>query len=290
MTSVIENLSEISSNYSAMFVDLWGCLHDGYSPFFEATKALTDYRKKGGIVILVTNAPRHRKSVEKQIDKIGIDPSCWDAIATSGDSARYGLFSGLIGRKIYFIGQPHDLNFFDPPSYSARYDKIELVSVNQADGVVCCGPFNPLIPPNQNLDDLIIAQKRGLALLCANPDIVVDRGNRREWCAGALAAEYTNLGGKSLYFGKPHKPIYDLARKRLSDLSLNIPDHKILCVGDGILTDVTGAINNKLDSLFISGGLAASETKTEYQPDETSHEQFLQKENCNPRWTIGKLR
>lgn len=290
MTKIIENLSEISSNYNAMFVDLWGCLHDGYNPFFEATNALTDYRKKGGIVILVTNAPRHSKSVESQIDRIGINPSCWDAIATSGDSARFGLFSGLVGRKIYFIGQPHDLNFFDPPSYLTKYDKIELVSLDQADGIVCCGPFNPLVPPDQNLNDLISGQKRGLKLLCANPDIVVDRGNKREWCAGALAAEYTKLGGKSLYFGKPHKPIYDLARKCLSDLGLTIPDHKILCVGDGILTDITGAINNKLDSLFISGGLASSETNTKYQPDETMLKQFLKKENSSPDWTIGKLR
>ena len=290
MTSVIENLSEISSNYSAMFVDLWGCLHDGYTPFFEATKALTDYRKKGGIVILVTNAPRHRKSVEKQIDKIGIDPSCWDAIATSGDSARYGLFSGLIGRKIYFIGQPHDLNFFDPPSYSARYDKIELVSVNQADGVVCCGPFNPLIPPNQNLNDLIIAQKRGLALLCANPDIVVDRGHKRAYCAGALAKLYTEMGGESLYFGKPHKPIYDLAFEHLKKIDSNIPNDKILCIGDGILTDIKGAVASKLDSLFITGGLASKETNTVIQPNQNKLNNFLDKQEFKPNYSIGFLR
>jgi HAD superfamily hydrolase (TIGR01459 family) len=290
MTTIIQNLSEISDHYDAMFVDLWGCLHDGYKPFLEATKALTVYRKKGGKVVLLTNAPRHRKSVEKQIHKIGIKSSCWDTIATSGDSARYGLFSGTVGNKIYFIGQPHDLNFFDPPSDVKQRNSITLVSLKEADGIVCCGPFDPLSRPDKNLDDLITAQKRGLKLLCANPDIVVDRGHIREWCAGALASEYTKLGGKSLYFGKPHKPIYDLARKRLINMGFDVPDHKILCVGDGILTDVAGALNNNLDSLFISGGLASSETMTEYQPDEKMLREFLKRQNCNPKWTIGKLR
>ena len=290
MTTLIQNLSEISDNYDAMFVDLWGCLHDGYKPFLEATNALNVYRKKGGKVVLVTNAPRHRKNVEKQIRKIGINSSCWDTIVTSGDAARYGLFSGVVGRKIYFIGQPHDLSFFDPPSHIEHSNKVELVSLEQADGIVCCGPFNPLARPDKNLDDLIFAKKKGLKLLCANPDIVVDRGNKREWCAGALASQYAKLGGESLYFGKPHKPIYDLARKRLINMGLTIPDHKILCIGDGILTDVAGAINNKLDSLFISGGLASTETMTKFQPNEEMLEKFLDKHNYNPKWTIGKLR
>ena len=290
MTTIIPNLSEISNHYDAMFVDLWGCLHDGYKPFLEATKALSVYRKKGGKVVLLTNAPRHRKSVEKQIHKIGIDSSCWDTIATSGDSARYGLFSGAVGSKIYFIGQPHDLNFFDQPSYLKQSHNIKLVPVEEADGIVCCGPFDPLARPDKNLDDLITAQKKGLKLLCANPDIVVDRGHIREWCAGALASEYTKLGGKSLYFGKPHKPIYDLARKRLIDMGIDIPDNKILCIGDGVLTDVAGALNNNLDSLFISGGLASLETLTTNQPNEKMLRKFLKKENLDPKWTIGKLR
>ena len=73
MTKVINNLSEISNQYKALFVDLWGCLHDGYKPFLEAVHALQTYRANGGLVILVTNAPRHSSSVEQQIKKIGIE-------------------------------------------------------------------------------------------------------------------------------------------------------------------------------------------------------------------------
>jgi len=212
MTKVINNLSEISNQYKALFVDLWGCLHDGYKPFLEAVQALQTYRASGGLVILVTNAPRHSSSVEQQIKKIGIEPSSWDAIATSGDSARHAMFSGVVGRKVYFIGQPHDMNFFDLPTSEGQFKNITLVPLKEADGIVCCGPFDPLISPSENLTDFEYARESGLKLLCANPDIVVDRGDTREWCAGALAAQYTKMGGKSLYFGKPHKPIYDLAR------------------------------------------------------------------------------
>ena len=289
MTKVINNLSEISNQYKALFVDLWGCLHDGYKPFLEAVQALQTYRASGGLVILVTNAPRHSSSVEQQIKKIGIEPSSWDAIATSGDSARHAMFSGVVGRKVYFIGQPHDMNFFDLPTSEGQFKNITLVPLKEADGIVCCGPFDPLISPSENLTDFEYARESGLELLCANPDIVVDRGDTREWCAGALAAQYTKMGGKSLYFGKPHKPIYDLARVRLRDLDSSVLDSEILCIGDGILTDIKGAIDEKLDSLFISGGLAATETGTKTHPNEKLLNKYLEITKSNPTWVIGRL-
>ena len=134
------------------------------------------------------------------------------------------------------------------------------------------------------------AKARGLKLLCANPDIVVDRGETREWCAGALAKLYTQMGGESLYFGKPHPPIYDLARRRLEALGKDIPDSRILCVGDGILTDIDGALGEDLDSLFITGGLAAQETQTTDQPDPAALTAYLTKEMRQPTHCIGKLR
>jgi HAD superfamily hydrolase (TIGR01450 family) len=264
-------------------------LHDGYKPFLEAVQALQTYRASGGLVILVTNAPRHSSSVEQQIKKIGIEPSSWDAIATSGDSARHAMFSGVVGRKVYFIGQPHDMNFFDLPTSEGQFKNITLVPLKEADGIVCCGPFDPLISPSENLTDFEYARESGLKLLCANPDIVVDRGDTREWCAGALAAQYTKMGGKSLYFGKPHKPIYDLARVRLRDLDSSVLDSEILCIGDGISTDIKGAIDEKLDSLFISGGLAATETGTKTHPNEKLLNKYLEITKSNPTWVIGRL-
>jgi ribonucleotide monophosphatase NagD (HAD superfamily) len=167
---------------------------------------------------------------------------------------------------------------------------ITKVPLAEAEGIVCCGPFNPYADVDVNRGDFLFAKEKGLKLLCANPDIVVDRGEDREWCAGALAALYTEMGGQSLYFGKPHPPIYDLARRRLAALENAQSDPRIICIGDGIGTDILGAVQEDLDSLFISGGLAAAETKTVMQPDPDALSSYLQKEMMPPTFTIGHLR
>jgi HAD superfamily hydrolase (TIGR01459 family) len=164
------------------------------------------------------------------------------------------------------------------------------VPLEQAEGIVCCGPFDPLADLEEMRAQFLQAKTRGLKLLCANPDLVVDRGETREWCAGALAKLYTQMGGESLYFGKPHPPIYDLARRRLEALGKDIPDNRILCVGDGILTDIDGALGEDLDSLFITGGLAIRETQTTDQPEPAALMAYLTKEMRQPTYSIGKLR
>lgn len=290
MTHIVNQLAEISDRYDALFVDLWGCIHNGLTPFADAVKAMQDYRAKGGIVIFVTNAPRHRASVAVQLGKIGVAEDSWDVIATSGDSARFAMFSGAVGSMVYFIGQPHDQSFFDPLEIVENPVAIEQVPLAEAEGIICCGPLDPFADPDVNRPEFLYAKQKGMKLLCANPDIVVDRGEKREWCAGALAKLYTEMGGESLYFGKPHPPIYDLARRRLAALGKSIPDERILCIGDGILTDINGAMGEDLDSLFITGGLAAAETKTETQPDPGLLSAYLEKEMSNPTYSIGFLR
>ncbi len=290
MSQIITHLSEVSDRYDALFVDLWGCIHNGLAPFAEAVAAMQAYRAKGGKVIFVTNAPRHHASVQTQLGKIGVAEDSWDAIATSGDSGRFAMFKGAVGSKVYFIGQPHDQTFFDPLHIVENPVAIETVALEDAEGIVCCGPVDPMADPDTLRPEFLYAKQKGLKLLCANPDIVVDRGETREWCAGALAKLYTEMGGESLYFGKPHPPIYDLARRRLSALGEAIPDDRILCIGDGILTDVNGAMGEDLDSLFISGGLAATETKTTHQPDPNLLNAFLIREMASPTYTIGFLR
>lgn len=290
MTQIITQLSEISDRYDALFVDLWGCIHNGLTPFSEAVAAMQEYRAKGGKVIFVTNAPRHRASVALQLEKIGVADDSWDVIATSGDSARFAMFNGAVGSKVYFIGQPHDTTFFDPLDIVENPAPIKTVPLSEAEGIICCGPLDPFADPEVNRADFLYAKQKGLKLLCANPDINVDRGEKREWCAGALAKLYTEMGGESLYFGKPHPPIYDLARRRLAALGTSISDDRILCIGDGILTDIKGAMGEDIDSLFISGGLAAAETKTTHQPDENLLNAYLEKEMSNPTYTIGFLR
>jgi len=291
MTRIIPALSEISAQYDALFVDLWGCVHDGVTAYPEAIAALQAYRKSGGIVILVTNSPKPREGVAAQLGQFGVPVDAYDSIASSGDSARSAMFRGMVGEKVYFMGEwTRDSGFFDPIEIINDPAQITRVPLQEAEGIVCCGPFDPMADPAVNRADFLYAKQKGMKLLCANPDIVVDRGEVREWCAGALAALYTEMGGESLYFGKPHPPIYDLARRRLNALANKVDSSRILAIGDGIHTDIQGAQGEDIDSLFITGGLAASETKTKNQPDADALEAFVTKQMITPTYAIGRLR
>jgi HAD superfamily hydrolase (TIGR01459 family) len=287
---IIESLAEVSDRYDAVFCDLWGCLHNGIEAFPEAVEAMRAFRAKGGKVVLLTNAPRPRSEVAKQLVGFKVPDDCWDTIATSGDSARTAMFRGIIGEKVWFMGQNHDTPFFEPIKVVDDPVSIERVALEDAEGIACLGPFDPHADPAVNRPEFLYAKQKGLKLLCANPDIVVDRGERREWCAGALAKLYEEMGGESLYFGKPHPPIYDLARRRLAELGPLPSDERILAIGDGVLTDVRGALGEDLDVLFITGGLAAEETKTDRQPDPDALEAYISEIEMTPTYSIGFLR
>ncbi len=291
MTQIIQSLAEVSDRYDALFVDLWGCVHNGVTAYPEAVSALQAYRQRGGIVVLVTNSPKPRAGVITQLGLFGVPDDAYDTIATSGDSARAAMFTGAVGEDVYFMGEwRRDEEFFTPLDVIENPVPIKRVPLTDAQGIVCCGPFDPMADPAVNRADFLYAKTNGLKLLCANPDLVVDRGDVREWCAGALAQLYTEMGGESLYFGKPHPPIYDLARRRLAALGKDIPDSAILAIGDGAQTDIKGAMGEDIDSLFISGGLAAEETRTVDTPDPIALQEYLQKENSAPNFTIGQLR
>lgn len=290
MSRIIKSLKNISAQYDALFVDLWGCVHNGVAALPEAVAALQAYRASGGKVVLVTNSPRPRAGVEQQLTAFGVPDDCWDTIATSGDSARSAMFRGVVGDAVWHIGYPGEERFFEPIGVVKDPVDVRTVPLEEATGIVCTGPHDPLADPSVMRPQFLVAKQRGLKLLCANPDIVVDRGEQREWCAGALAQLYTEMGGESLYFGKPHPPIYDLARRRLAALGADVPDHRILAIGDGVLTDIAGAMGEDIDSLFISGGLAAADTKTTTDPDPEALSNYLEKEMSNPTYTIGYLR
>lgn len=290
MTQIIQAFSDISDRYDAAFVDLWGCVHNGLAAFPEAIAALQAFRQTGGVVVLLTNAPRPRTEVAEQLRALGVPDDAWDTIATSGDSARAAMFTGAVGSKVYHIGEQRDLPFFEPMKLISDPVEIHQVPLQEAEGIVCTGPFDAHADPAVLRPDLLYAKQKDLPLLCANPDVVVDRGETREYCAGAVAELYTDMGGTSLYFGKPHPPVYDLARRRLAEVKPGISDAAILAIGDGPHTDIDGAMGEDLDSLFISGGLAAKETKTSQSPDETALNAYIQKENINPTYTIGRLR
>ena len=289
MARIVESLSEISAEYDALFCDLWGCLHDGVAVFPEAVAALQAFRAEAGKVILITNAPRPRGQIEAQLDRLGCPRDAWDDIVTSGDSAQTALMKGVVGQKVYHIGPDRDLTFFDDlPADLER--TVELVPLEEAEGVACTGLVDDATEsPEDYRAPLLYAKTKGLKLLCANPDIVVDKGDTRLWCAGALAQLYTEMGGQSLYFGKPHPPIYDLARRRLRALA-DVAGDRILAIGDGPGTDVAGALGEDIDCLFVTGGLVAEATGTDRQPDAARLKSFLDAQKIAPAFAIGHLR
>lgn len=291
MTSIIETIDE-ATGYSALFCDLWGCLHDGLRPFPAAVAALQRFRGKGGRVVLVTNSPRPMRDVAAQLDHLGVPRDAWDAIASSGDAAQSALAAGQFGHRVYHIGPERDLGFFEDGA--GKTIPVDLVPLEEAEGIVCTGLFNDATEtPDDYRATILYGKTKGLKLLCANPDIVVDVGDKRIYCAGAIAAAYAEAGGRSYYFGKPHPPIYSLARERLRAVTgFDTPADEILCVGDGIATDVAGATGENLDVLFITGGLAAEETGTSVAggPDPARLRRFLEDLQLAPRFAMSYLR
>ncbi|MFV0245317.1 MAG: TIGR01459 family HAD-type hydrolase [Qingshengfaniella sp.] len=291
MTRIIRSLAEISASYDALFCDLWGCVHNGVRVFPEAIAALQAFRAGGGKVIMVTNSPRPRDSVARQLDGLGAPRDCWDDIATSGDAAQAGMMAGVVGRKVWHLGPDRDRYFFTDLPKGLPGAPVDLVPFDEAEGIVCTGlEDDSTETPDTYRARLIAAKARGLRLLCANPDIVVDRGDQRIFCAGAIAALYTEMGGQSLYFGKPHPPIYDVARQRLTGLG-PIAEDRILAIGDGPGTDMAGALGEDLDFLFISGGLSGEVTGTGPDgPDAEKLAGHLADLRMSPTYTIGMLR
>ncbi len=296
MTRILSSLSDIAFDYDAVFCDLWGCLHNGKTVFPAAVAALQAFRAQRKAVILLTNAPRPNASVISQLDGLGVPRDAWDAVVTSGDAAQMGMLSGAVGRRVHHIGAKKDEVFFtdfaeDLADYAETQPPITRVPLEDAEGVVCTGLADDLIQtPADYRAQLLLAKTRGLAMLCANPDVVVDLGDKRVFCAGALAEAYEAMGGTALYFGKPHPPIYDLARRRLAALSAREDAH-ILCIGDGIHTDVQGGIAEGMDTLFVTGGLAADQFGPDpATPDARLLQDWLDGKQLSATYAISHLR
>jgi HAD superfamily hydrolase (TIGR01459 family) len=269
-------------------------LHDGVKPFADAVAALEAFRRKGGRVLLLTNAPRPAAAVQVQLDALGVARDLYDGIVASGDAARAAMASGAYGTRVHHIGPPKDDSFFENLEAEDFYQghRIERVPLDEADCVVCTGLLDDRTETPDDYHAVLLSSKlRGMKLLCANPDIVVHVGDQLIYCAGAIAASYTEMGGESLYFGKPHPPIYQLARNRLTGIAGRIVDDRnILCIGDGINTDIQGAIGEDLDSLFISGGIARNQTMNGNRIEPERLSAFLAKAQLTPTHSIAHLR
>ncbi|MEZ5776349.1 MAG: TIGR01459 family HAD-type hydrolase [Hyphomicrobiaceae bacterium] len=251
---IIESLAAIAGRYDALLCDVWGVVHNGLEPFEPASRALTRFRETGGTVVLITNAPRPFGPVVQQLDRIGVPRTAYDAVVTSGDVTR-ALIVREGGGRIFHLGPRKDLGI---------YEGLEVARVEEAaaTAVVCTGFLGDdsvgedTETPDEYRDMLLRFKARGLAMICANPDIVVERGSELVYCAGALAAAYEKIGGRVLYAGKPHGPIYEEAIARVASLRGDpVAKARLLAIGDGLRTDMAGAEAYGLDALFIPSGV-----------------------------------
>jgi HAD superfamily hydrolase (TIGR01459 family) len=279
----IAALDAIASRYRGLICDVWGVIHNGETAFPDAIAALKAARARGLVVVLVTNSPRRADAVVEQLQAMGVPPSAWDRIVTSGDVTRELIAEGP--RRVFHIGPDRDMAIYDDLD-------VEISEEWEADQVVCTGLFEDETETPADYADLLARLRaRDLPFVCANPDIVVERGDRLIWCAGALARDYTQLGGRTLVAGKPHRPIYEAAMKAFADAGHETLARKeVLAIGDGVLTDVKGAADFGLDVLYISGGIHAGDYGEAHSPDPQKLAGFLSHHGYAPVAFMPRLR
>jgi HAD superfamily hydrolase (TIGR01459 family) len=255
MTSLrfVERLRDLVDGVEVVLSDIWGVVHNGLEAFPEACEALRNFRKRGGTVILITNAPRPADSVQRQLRKLGIADETYDAIVSSGDLTRH-FVADHPGRKMFWIGPERDSSIhrgLDPA----------LAPLLEADYIVCTGLFDDETESAEDYRAMMLqARERKLPLICANPDIVVERGDRLIYCAGAIAELYRELGGEVIFYGKPHRPIYQRAMELAAERQRHpIKLNQVLAIGDSVRTDLAGAHGFGIDCLFVTRGIHAED-------------------------------
>lgn len=248
-----EGLRELVGGVEVVLSDIWGVVHNGLEAFPEACEALHTYRSRGGTVILITNAPRPADSVQRQLRKLGVGDETYDAIVSSGDLTRLYVAEHP-GRKMFWLGPERDNSIY-------RGLDAATAPLEQADYIVCTGLYDDETETAEDYRDMMLkARERKLTLVCANPDIVVERGDRLIYCAGAIAELYRELGGEVIFYGKPHRPIYERAMRLAGERQGHLIDRKkVLAIGDSVRTDLTGAREFGIDCLFVTRGIHSEE-------------------------------
>lgn len=246
---VIEGIRELAKSTDAWLVDVWGVMHNGAVAFAAAADACAKFREAGGYVVLLTNAPRPGPAVVRQIAGIGVPQLAYDAVLSSGDVTR-GLITEWRDKQIHHLGPDRDRGIFEGID-------IKYATSIEADIVVVTGLLDDETEtPDDYATALKSLQRRNIAMLCANPDIRAERGDRIVYCAGALAEAYERLGGDVVYAGKPHLPIYELALHMINEgRGEVVPKDRVIAIGDGLKTDIAGAAAAGLRSVFVASGL-----------------------------------
>ena len=278
--ALISGLSEVADRYDAVLCDVWGVVHNGRESWAEASTALIRFQEERGPVVLISNAPRPSAAVLPQLDQLGVPRAAWSRFVTSGDATRAALSERAPG-PVWIIGPDRDRPLFEGLG-------LQVAGPDDAAFICCTGLVDDEAEsPDDYVERLAVPAARGLEMICANPDRVVQKGDKLIYCAGALADVYARLGGPVVMEGKPYRPIYELALRETGGVD---PD-RVLAIGDGVATDVKGASANGLDCLFVAGGIHTRElTGSDGGLDPARAEALLAREDARAAYLMSELR
>ena len=241
-----DGFRSIVDNYHLFYIDLWGVVHNGIKLYKEAIKVLNEISKKDKEYILLTNAPRPNVIVRSFLEKMGMEEEMRNHVFTSGQASLNYLKKNLSTQKFFHVGPPRDFDLFND------FLKMKLDNIHDSKYILCTGLFEKF-DKDLNYYKELFEKNLEKQMVCTNPDLIVDRGNKRELCAGSVAMVFEKMGGKVIYFGKPYPEVYNL--------SADNKDKKILSIGDNLNTDIKGANLLNYDSLIISNGIHKNEIK-----------------------------
>ena len=280
---LVSGLAELTDRYDVILSDVWGVIHNGRESFPQACGALARWRAERGPVILISNAPRPYQDVLPQLDRLGVQRDSWSAMVTSGDATRI-LLGGHAPGPAWRIGPDRDAPLYEGLG-------LEYADAATAAFVSVTGPYDDEVETAEDYRERFVeAVARKLPLICANPDIVVQRGDRLIPCGGALAQLYEAMGGEVIMAGKPHAPIYALSLGEAEAILGHPVDRaRVLCIGDGVATDVKGANAQGLDVLFVASGIHGAETIDADGVNAQAVEDLLAKDGARATYAIADL-
>ena len=280
----IGNFAPFAAAYDVVLSDVWGVVHNGVAATPEACDALARFRAKGGTVVLITNAPRPGEVVARfTLDRLGVPRAAYDGIISSGD-VTHALIAARAGERVLHIGPERDLPIFDGLD-------APIAPLENADYAVCSGLADDTVETPQDYLDLIERMRaRSLPMICANPDVVVERGDKLVYCAGAIADLYAEIGGEVIYAGKPYRPIYDQAMAIARTARGGAVEHRrVLAIGDSVRTDLKGAVAFDLDCLFVTAGIHAEELGHRDSPDASALAGMFAEADVAPKAVMRRL-
>ena len=239
-----DGLRSIIDNYEIFYIDLWGVIHDGIALHKRAIETLVEISKAKKDYILLTNAPRPNSTVKKFLEKMGMNGEIREKVYSSGEAALNYLKKKHLTEIFYHVGPPRDFDLF------VEFENNKGKNINESSYLLCTGLFENH-DEDLNYYNELFKEHINKQMICTNPDLIVDRGNKRELCAGSVALVFENMGGKVIYFGKPFPEVYNQ--------SIDNKNKKVLSIGDNLNTDIKGANLLNFDSLIISNGVHKDE-------------------------------